>query len=519
MAAIVPDSVIQFFNDVGLSPTYEDTRYFASTTAKVSFFDSLPKAQVISCTYQRENRGRVRVQLPMSTLYNKQYMRFKNTAFENKWFYAFITAVDYVNNVTTEVAYQIDYIMTWMGSFTLGQCFIERQHSTTDAIGDNIIEENLEIGDYVYNQIQRTGYLQNTYQIIIGASVDQNGDDVAGGQLINNIYSGIVLHNFGTVAAANQFIDQLTGKAKSDALVGAVMMPSGFAPTEGGGTSAAKLITIDKNIYNLDYYTPRNKKLFTYPYNFLVVTNGDGNFATFRYEFFKTGAAIGVNKCAFYLYGQPDLQPEFILEPIQYKTDATSNFATSEKMSLKGFPQCAFNIDQYKAFLAQNSSSLAADAISTVGSGAINTLVNLGTGNIGGAISAAVSTGEAIARREAKLNDYAKKPTQANGSTTGSIEAGRGLKDFYFYKQTITGQYARRIDQYFDMFGYAQNNVATPNMHARPSWTYVKTIGCVVHCSAPAEDVREIEAAFDRGIRFWDSSVTIGNYSANNQVS
>lgn len=519
MAAIIPDSEIQFFGDVGLSPTYEDTRYFATTAAKDAFFNGLPKAGVISCTYQRENRGRVRVQLPMSTMYNKQYMRFKNTAFENKWFYAFITAVDYINNVTTEVQYQIDYIMTWMGSFTLGQCYIERQHSTTDVIGDNIVEENLDIGDYVYNNIQRTGYLDQSYQIIIGASVDDEGADVVGGQLINNIYSGVVLHNFGTAEAANIFINKLTDKAKSDALVGAVMMPGGFAPTEGGGTAAAKLVTITKNTFALNQYTPRNKKLFTYPYNFLSVTNGDGNFATFRYEFFFTGSAIGTNQCAFYLYGQPDLQPELILEPIQYKTLQTNQFATSEKMSLKGFPQCAFNIDQYKAYLAQNSSSLAADAISTVGSGAISTLVNLGTGNIGGAVGSVLSTGEQIMQRAAMLHDYSKKPTQANGSTTGSIEAGRRLKDFYFYNMTITAEYARLIDQYFDMFGYAQHKVGTPNMHARPSWTYVKTLGCIVHCSAPAEDVREIEAAFDRGIRFWTSGVTIGNYSANNQLS
>ena len=517
MANIIPDSEIQFFTDVGLSPSYEDTRYFPDTASKDSFFNSLPKAGVSSCTYVRENRNRVRVQLPMQTMYNRQYMRFKNTSFVDKWFYAFIIQVEYINNITTEVVYQMDYIMTWMGSFTLGQCYIERQHSTTDVIGDNIIEENLEIGDYVYQQIERTGYLNVSYQIIIGASVDQQGQSAAGGQMINGVYSGIFLHNFGTVQAANAFIEDLTGDAASTALVGAVMMPSGFAPSEGS-VAPAKLVTIQKNIYNLDGYTPRNKKLFTYPYNFLAVTNGDGNVAIFRYEFFNTSASIGANQCAFYLYGQPDLQPEFILEPIQYKTSATNQFATLDKLSLKGFPQCAFNIDQYKAFLAQNSSSLQAEVISTAGSGVLGAVVGAVSGNLLGVVSAGLSAGSQIMQRSAQLHDYAKKPAQANGMTTGSIEAGRQLKDFYFYKECITQQYARILDKFFDMFGYAQNTVATPNMAARPSWTYVKTIGCVVHCSAPAEDVREIEAAFDRGIRFWKSGVTIGNYGASNAV-
>lgn len=517
MANIIPDSEIQFFTDVGLSPSYEDTRYFPDTASKDSFFNSLPKAGVSSCTYVRENRNRVRVQLPMQTMYNRQYMRFKNTGFVDKWFYAFIIQVEYINNVTTEVVYEMDYIMTWMGSFTLGQCYIERQHSTTDVIGDNIIEENLEIGDYVYQQIERTGYLNATYQIIIGASVDQNGASIEGGQMINGVFTGIMLHNFGTVEAANQFLSDMTEAAKATSIVGAVMMPSGFAPSEGS-VAPAKLVTIRKNIYNIDGYTPRNNKLFTYPYNFLAVTNGDGNVGIFRYEFFQTSASIGVNECAFYLYGQPDLQPEFILEPIQYKTSATNQFATLDKLSLKGFPQCAFNIDQYKAFLAQNSSSLQAEAISTAGSGVLGAVAGALSGNILGVVSAGVSAGSQIMQRTAQLHDYAKKPSQANGMTTGSIESGRRLKDFYFYKECITQQYARILDKFFDMFGYAQNTVATPNMAARPSWTYVKTIGCVVHCSAPAEDVREIEAAFDRGVRFWKSGVTIGNYGANNAV-
>lgn len=526
MTAIVPNSTIEFFGDVGLSPTYEDSRYFVNENQKNSFFDSLPKARVLTCTYQRENRNRVRVGLSMGSLYNKQYMRFKNTGsgFEDKWFYAFITAVDYINNVTTEVEYQIDYIMTWMGAFTLSKCYVERQHSTTDAVGDNIVEENLEIGDYVHNWIRRTGYLNSTYQIIIGASVDQQGESGAGGELINNIYSGVYIHRFGTAGGANSFIDDLTGKAQDPALVGAVMFPSGFAPVEGGGTTTAYIIHIPKQYPGvtggggLDGYNPRNKKLFTYPYNFLSVTNGEGNFATLRYEFFNTPSTEGINDCLFSLYAQPTLQPEVILEPMYYKTHDGQIYNTAEKMSLKGFPQCAFNIDQYKAFLAQNSSSLAADAIATVGSGIISTGANVLSGNFGGALQSALGAGERIMMRQAKLNDYSRKPPQANGTTTGDIEAGRKLKDFYFYSSSITYDYARIIDDFFDMFGYAQNRLMVPNMAARPSWTYVKTAGCIVHCDAPAEDVREIEAAFDRGIRFWTSGVAIGNYNASNVI-
>ena len=39
--------------------------------------------------------------------------------------------------------------MTWMGDFKLNQCFIERQHTISDSIGQYIEPENFELGDYV----------------------------------------------------------------------------------------------------------------------------------------------------------------------------------------------------------------------------------------------------------------------------------------------------------------------------------------------------------------------------------
>ncbi len=73
-------------------------------------------------------------------------MRFKNTSFENKWFYAFVTEVSYVNNITSRVSFQLDVLLTWMGDFALKSCFVERQHAAADYIGANTVPENLATG-------------------------------------------------------------------------------------------------------------------------------------------------------------------------------------------------------------------------------------------------------------------------------------------------------------------------------------------------------------------------------------
>ena len=84
MAYIPPNSTVEIFGDLGLSPTHEDTLYFASTSAKDSYFSALAKLGTYSnLSYSRRNRGVIRIQAPMSTLVGASYMRFKNNSFEN----------------------------------------------------------------------------------------------------------------------------------------------------------------------------------------------------------------------------------------------------------------------------------------------------------------------------------------------------------------------------------------------------------------------------------------------------
>ena len=111
-------------------------------------------------------------------------------------------------------------------------------------------------------------------------------------------------------------------------------------------------------------------------------------------------------------------------------------------------------------------------------------------------------------------------PGLNRGQQTNDLMAGLKAKNFYFYHMCITEPYARSIDNYFDLFGYAIHRRQMPNMHARPYWTYVKTIGCQVSGAVPADDASAIENIFNNGIRFWQSPAKIGDYfTYDNSVS
>ena len=80
----------------------------------------------------------------------------------------------------------------------------------------------------------------------------------------------------------------------------------------------------------------------------------------------------------------------------------------------------------------------------------------------------------------------------------------------------VNNQYARMIDDFFDKYGYAVDNVKVPNISARPHWNYVKTHDCTITGSVPADDMKKICNIFNSGITFWKNGSEVGNYSLDN---
>ena len=478
MAYIAPNSTVEIFGDVSLSPGQEDTLYFQSTAAKDSYFSGIPKLITLSAqSYTRKERGNIRVEATMAQLYNACYMRFKNTSFENKWIYAFIISVNYVNNVTVEIVFEIDVMMTWMGAFTLAQCYVERQHTVGDGIGDNIADEGIPCGDYKYEFVTSSGYVgSNGFWYCLATTYDPDATtQVLDCDEYGGIYSGIKYLYTNDITTLNGWLSDLTNAGKSDGIVGISIVPRTFI-TDAGEPPVERAQTFLKPYNDLDGYVPKNNKMFCYPYKSIQATNLEGNFAEFRYEFF------GGNSAQFNFIGITGLQTEIVCEPINYK-GVQENL--TEKITMNDFPMCSYAIDAFRAYLAQNKSSIAANVISSAGSIA----AGLATGMASSAVSLAGSsarglrTGVGLANnilgQLGTMMDYARKPPQAGGSQGTSALFGRdGLrqgKDFYFMGKTITHNYAIMIDNYFTMFGYKVNQVLVPNMNARPNFTYVKT--------------------------------------------
>ena len=144
------DTEVYFCKNTKLYPGSEDTYYFASESTRQSFFigKSSGALHVTALSFQRKDR-KMRVEIADSDLEPCDYLMFKNGSYYNKWFYAFITDVEYVNDNVSEVTFEIDPLQTWLPSLTLGNQFKERETTPTDSFADHKADEGLGVGQRI----------------------------------------------------------------------------------------------------------------------------------------------------------------------------------------------------------------------------------------------------------------------------------------------------------------------------------------------------------------------------------
>lgn len=537
-----PHSTIKIYKDIPLDTTYDHTLYFADESAQQAFFDREGNANEIKFLkytfsnqmYQRVGRGKLRIQKCADALYDCNYLSFRNIYTEQqsgnvsypygKTFYAFITSVEYVNNKVTEITYEIDPMQTWLAGvhYTFGQCFVEREHAASDTVGDNLIDEGLELGEMEYSSCTYANP-NATNKIVVAATFDKQYNEVTGDKY-GGVYSGVKLNYFDTPAQVNNFING--AGAKINGIVCIFYAPSNIV-TNANTEMIQSTFNITKNISGtFGSYTPKNKKLYTYPYNYLYVTNFQSKTAIYKYELFSANQNL-----TFLLCGAFDCNPVMVLAPQDYNTklaSGTHEYNFTEMLTLSGWPQCAFNVDIYKSWLAQSKAALpyqiASNVVSAAG-GVAQSSMKMGMDAdftdalFSGAVSAMTSSASTVLGylgQKASMQELGKQP---RGNSSGNTMFALNKIDFGFYNVRLREQYARIIDEYFTMYGYACHRVKVPNIHARTRWTYTKTVGCKIIGSMPCDMEDKICKIFDHGITFWTDGDEVGNYNLANGIA
>ena len=515
---------------------------FNNSGDQFSYFYNLPKIEEWNYSYNRKD-GVIRVStdgtLDYEDLLRYNYCMYQNTHYDNKWFYAFITGVKYVNDGMTEVSIETDVFQTWQFDIVYKQSFIEREHVSNDAIGLHTYPEGLECGEYVINA---TGdvetNLQTTELICIGTSwLPDNTPFATQNRVYAGVFSGVYYILFKFTESAAKFVQGMADVGHANDIVNLFMIPLSIANvdyTDGWSTgtlgnqtginfrvlpNSAGVITLrDANITlstpaTINGYTPRNNKLFCYPYNVLSISNNVGIQAEFRYEDFINNTPI------FSLVAAVSPSCSVWLYPNNYKKNNASKGGYNWGIPVAKYPQGSWNGDMYTNWMTQNGVNIMGTKIDAPTShaimGSLQALTGAATGSLG-------SAGGGLGAMFGAITEQYRAsmiPNQIGGQVnSGDVCYAFNKMSPTYYKMTIKDEYARIIDDFFTLYGYKVNDVSIPNIHKRSNWDYMKCINVNLEGDIPEADMDKIRGLFNNGCTFWHTTSQFLNYSATNSI-
>ncbi len=540
MAIITPQTDIYLLKcPLTLSNKHQIT--FSNETAQYDYFNSLPKIGINDGSYMRKD-GVLRYPGHIDSIMDYNYCMYRNNNYSNKWFYAYIVNMVYVNDNTTNIVLKTDVYQTWQFNLTWKQSFIEREmlSSSDDIAGANLVPESLETGEY---KIDGTAEIQDLEPWYIVAYAEDTF-----GHKYNGIFSGIQFYGYSDIELLRAFLFQTKQAGKDNFIINIFTVPKlAFYPLASINgimnddfLSNARPVTLISRPSTLDGYTPRNQKLRTYPYMYVGFNPTSGSSKLYRYEDFTNGTPV------FNMISEINPNPTVCIIPQNYRGQTGNSL--SDIATLNGYPSVSWANDTYNVWLAQNKDIVKLqmeqetfttrmgqlDSMGQIG-GSVSTLAS-GAGKKGYDLSAIGSAISQVAggvkdfyvqdinheyfqkMQMAEIEKQQKLPNTGSFGGNNATLLGYSLMDNnIFTRYTIKRQFAERIDKYFDMYGYLTNEVKIPNTNNRPNWNYVKTIGSNILANIPQMDLQEIKDMFDNGLTLWHNTSTFLDYSQNNR--
>ena len=511
-----------------------------------------------NCSFVRQGENTIKLGSSYGTIIQANYLAFQNPDYSNKWFFAFITGVEYVSDSDIRVSFQVDEFSTWFDYWTANTCWVLREHTNNDTVGNNTQPENLELGEYVLNgaiknncyvpdgaqdPTAQTNMMYICFQVSdfpdgAGEITPSLGDDVKGTR-INGVYTGLTYLFLLDSEQANRLIRCYDKANKADSIVAIFQVPLGilnstavtfttytnlanetmyigtietdnYTPIEINNLSITKPVTLDS-------YSPVNNKMLTYPFCYFYVSNNAGAEVTYHFEDFN---------------GNPNFKTDCAISqgmsiksyPTNYKRGSNKdgfNFGiTGGKL-----PICAWNSDYYTNWCTQNAVNTILQPIGAFTGGLMGMASSTMAGSPLGVVSSGMSAITGVAQALNRQYVASMTPDQARGnSNCGDVNTAEIRFGYTFYPMSIKSEYARRIDQFFTRFGYKTNLLKVPNITGRRYWNFVQItdgediVKSNQTISVPADSIETINGIFRKGVTIWHDHANIGNFGLSNTI-
>lgn len=515
-------------------------------------------------TYQRPNNT-VKVPYNAEQLYGLNYCMFQNTNYGNRWFYSFITNIEYVSENTSRLWLQDDVFQTWFPDASVQVSYVEREHVSDDTIGAHLKDEGLSCGEMKvqYSTIDND---KTELYIVVASAVDPKTDGTYsnnGGDVYMNVYSGTSLTTFTMLEDFINFMKALSDNGQQDAVSAVYMVPRYALGTiskksdgyglwvDGNKHTPEQELNIKLGFTTLDGYKPKNNKMYCYPFEYVELTNFMGENQKLRLEFFgtdgvvhlqRTGGADVNSRCMYIPWNYNGLtratelalnMPQYPSINWVYQTWANNygsgkfSFYTgftdqpTEANSLTDLPVWNYGADTLNQLLGVVEQAIGVGTQVATGGRSIRAkgeAAHGGAGLLGGVSSFVTNSVLGSAQIQADLAKQMRQPNTSRGGTNSSVSlANIGSFTMGIRKYTCRSEFAKMCDDYLSAFGYNVSEFKQPNLTGRASWNYVKTIGMQLHGKIPTDAMQSLQNMFDRGITLWHTW-DVGNYGLDNSI-
>lgn len=545
-----------------LDRTMHKTVDFSSRSARDSYFsNSNAIATIVSVPYSgdayfiRENKT-IKVPINADVLDSNgvNYCRFNNPqSGTSQYFYCFIDDIEYVAPNTSALHLRTDVMLTNMGNFTASECFVEREHipKSDDVFYNQLTPESVDFGDIVeYGSETMTPLMtssglgdvsplfNNYFAMACTTEKCPTSPDIPN-QYIDLEYGGVpntCIYYALWIDQVFDFVNLYNDAGKSDSIISIYLAPSAyinrmilddtfmingrplniaFDRSEGYTYTHYRLTQTLNN-----GYTPRNSKLFCYPYNYCVLHNNSGSSIDLKYE-----NSVNHDSISIWSFCAPCVNPSIIAVPKDYENygGATyyTGYAGNYKYSIEynDFPEIAYNTDIYKEYIALNKNVLQTTKDQINENFFTNAVNATASGNMLGLISTGVNYVQQMENYRAPLEDLKNRPKQIHGRPSVNAAFMSNAVGIFLDRVACKPQFAEKIDKYFDMYGYNISTVKVPAWNTRNHYNYAKTSGVDIFGTIAKNDKETIASIFNSGVTFWHISGggVYGTYDTNNE--
>lgn len=557
--AAAQGNVFQLLGGVPITPSNQ--LYFESRAIRDEYFDGKVIHGNFTFKFIREYRA-LKVAYNVETIENANYMRFRNVDHNGAWMYCYIDRVEYINPHTSTVYFHLDPWQTYFDYVRIKDCDIVREHvPITAGRSYNTVPEGLDTGDlwcYQRSVVDLGEELSEESYIIISAidlvanpgTLEAPIITSSGGGVFGGLPSACTVYYVGPDTST--LLEIMTALQDYPWVAQGILTvfpfprplipiayqsisPLGFTIGRVGHKNMLEEDVIKRHVnWTANLPPVRNPKLYTYPYTYIEITMQNGATAilkpellegdTIDFSIFGTilpSATIGVHTDNY--------------EGVEVNVSSTQTLYNTNVFS--GFPELPVQNNQYIQAKAQanatnelirtrNSAELVSGVLnSVIGSAAMlyvskGSLLPFAIANVGQSLTTPVinEAGTSAIDRQ-KIDQMNTGPTLAGSSAVGSgalsMNYNYGHFEFLVSVYSLRPEYLKRLDDYFDAFGYKANRIGIPTLNNRPRYNYIQCNWANIYGDIPIEHLNEIRKMFASGVMFWHDYANVGTFGNN----